>query len=143
MNFESKVDQFSGGFVRFTANDIAVMSANALIAGAYDSNRCVVHDALEGTTGGVYVDAGDSVRLAGPAWSVSAPRGTAVAGGLNVYGITLDSKFNGASLPGLPTRAFSSSPASTPSPGPAARWLARSLQNSTSAANSDGPIWPR
>jgi uncharacterized protein (TIGR03437 family) len=99
MTFESKIDQFSGGFVRYTAAEVAQMVAGSLVAGAYDANRCVVHDAFEGNTGGVYVDAGEHVRLAGPAWSVTAPRGTATTGGLNVYGLTLDSRFNGVPLP--------------------------------------------
>lgn len=102
MTFEAKVEQFAGGFVRFTATDIAVMAANALAAGAYDSNRCVIHDAMEGPLGGVYVDAGDKMTLADPAWMVSIPRGTSPQGGLNQYNLVLDNKINGAPLPFQP-----------------------------------------
>jgi uncharacterized protein (TIGR03437 family) len=102
MTFESKVDQFSGGFVRFTADDVAMMTAGSLLAGAYDENRCVVYDGLEGSTGGVYVDAGPELQIQGPTWSAKAPRGTAATSGPNIYGLTLDSKFNGAVIPGLP-----------------------------------------
>lgn len=103
MNFESKIDQFAGGFVSYTPADVAVMAANTLIAGAYDANRCVVHDALDGPLGGVYVDAGENMQVAGPAWNISVPRGSDPAGGLNQYNVILNSTFNGASIPGIVT----------------------------------------
>jgi uncharacterized protein (TIGR03437 family) len=101
MTFESKIEQMSGGFVRFTAEAVAWMSANALIAAAYDAKGCLVHDALVGP-GGEYVDAGESLKLAGPAWTVNLPRGTVAGQGLNQYNLTLDSRFNGMPLPMVP-----------------------------------------
>jgi hypothetical protein len=99
MKFETTIDQFAGGFVSFTAAEIAHVTALSLLVAGYDSNRCYVLDSLDSPTGGVYVDAGESIGLAGPGWSVSAPRGKTVETGLNVYGITLDSRFNGVPLP--------------------------------------------
>ncbi len=97
--YESEVDQFTGGFVRFTAEDVAVMAANIQLAQAYDENRCVVHDALEGPLGGVYVDAGPQMDLQGPAWSLTIPRITDPQAGLNQYNVILNSLFNGAPAP--------------------------------------------
>jgi len=100
--FESNVDQMAGGFVSFTADMIAQLAAQSLLAAAYDENGCVIYDAgAGGSSSGGYVDAGDSLSLTDPGWNVSLPRGTGQS--LNQYNLTLNSLFNGAPTPGQTT----------------------------------------
>ncbi len=73
-SYDSAGDGFSGGFVRYTAGEFAVLMANAQVLKPYfDHGGCFVHDALEGPAG-EYVDAGEAVTLTGPAWSLQVPQ---------------------------------------------------------------------
>lgn len=93
--FESNVDQFSGGFVRYTAEAIAQQTAQTLISAAYDDHGCVIFDAVDSAPG-VYVDAGPALRLEDPAWGLDVTRGAGLS--LNQYNVTLD---YGQVIPGV------------------------------------------
>ena len=86
--FESNTDAFSGGFVRYSAESIALQTAQTLLSGVYDANGCVIYDAVDGQPG-TYLDAGDKVQLEDPSWSLAIARGTGLS--LNQYNIVLDS----------------------------------------------------
>ncbi|MGJ5815519.1 hypothetical protein [Paludibaculum fermentans] len=96
-------DFFSGGFIQWTAAQYLDNLARGQFQLANrDANGCVVWD-VPVTSGGVYVDAGDGLALAGPAWNTAVPRNVADP---NIYNVTLNSL-----LTGLPT------PVITPSLG--------------------------
>lgn len=101
MTFESRVDQFSGAFASFTAEEIETMTARSLLAAKPDANGCTLFDSAAGEPQGMFVDAGPSLVLTGPAWNRTIPRGIGQA--MNVYGQVLDSKLNGNPTPGPPT----------------------------------------
>jgi uncharacterized protein (TIGR03437 family) len=95
--FESNTDSFSGGFVRFSAESIAEQTAQTLISAAYDSNGCVIFDAVDGQPG-TYLDAGEKIQVTDPSWNYTVTRG--VGQSLNQYNVLLD---NGLTIPGLST----------------------------------------
>jgi uncharacterized protein (TIGR03437 family) len=100
LSYESKSDQFSGGFVAYTARAISDMMARAQIfRDAQGNNTCVVYTPNQGAESGVFVDAGDSLVLTGPAWSVQVPR---TQGAPNVYGLILAQSFTGITIPPSP-----------------------------------------
>jgi uncharacterized protein (TIGR03437 family) len=99
--FESSGDQISGGFVRYTAEELARVAAAGIIANVYDADGCTIYDAITGTSSGQYVDAGPSVSLVDPGWRLDIPRGSAES--LNQYNLTLNLLLNGSPVPGLNT----------------------------------------
>jgi len=86
--FESNTDAFSGGLVRYTAESVALQTAQTLISGVYDANGCVIYDAVDGQPG-TYLDAGDKVQLDDPSWNLAIARGMGLS--LHQYNIILDS----------------------------------------------------
>jgi uncharacterized protein (TIGR03437 family) len=102
MTFDTTVDQFSGGFVSYTAEEIARMTARLRSRTPLtEENGCVVEDAFEGTDGGVYVDAGPSIKLVTSGWNFTVPRGTGDS--RNQYNVVLSNLFNGGPIPGVTT----------------------------------------
>jgi uncharacterized protein (TIGR03437 family) len=102
MTFRTVSDQLSGGFVRYTAEEIAEMAIRSLSASKVDPETgCVIFDEVEGVSGGVFVDAGPNIKLTDPVWNHTVARGTGVS--LNQYNVSLSSFFNGAPIPGVPT----------------------------------------
>jgi len=102
MTFRTVGDQLSGGFVSFTAEEIADMAIRSLTASRPDPETgCVIFDEVEGASGGVFVDAGPNIKLTDPGWNYTVNRGTGPS--LNQYNVSLSSFFNGAPIPGLPS----------------------------------------
>ncbi len=97
--YESKVDQFSGGFVAYTAQAVSDMLARSqFLRDALSVNSCTVYEPLPGS-GGEYVDAGGSLTIEGPPWTLQIPRNQASP---NVYGLQLSSEFTGITVPPQP-----------------------------------------
>lgn len=99
VTYESTGDQFSGGFVAYSAQAISDMMARSqFLRDALDANSCTVYTPLPGS-GGAYVDAGDSLALAGPSWTLPIPRNQASP---NVYSLLLAQSFTGITIPPTP-----------------------------------------
>lgn len=100
LSYEAKSDQFSGGFVAYTARAISDMMARGQIfRAAQGNNSCVVYTPNQGTESGVFVDAGDRLSLAGPAWTLQVPQ---TQGAPYVYGLLLAQAFTGITIPPTP-----------------------------------------
>lgn len=98
-SYEAKADQFSGGFVAYTAQAISdMMARNQFLRDALNANSCTVYTPLQ-TEGGEYVDAGDNLTITGPAWTLQAPRTPTAP---NVYSLQLSSAYVGITVPVLP-----------------------------------------
>ncbi len=115
--FVSDGNQISGGFARYTAEEIAQMAAASLNANTYDADGCTIFDAGIGTSAGQYVDAGKSMNLVDPGWKLDIPRGT--GGSLNQYNLTLNLLANGTPVLGLntPKLTFAPGPHTIAGPG--------------------------
>ena len=99
ITYESKGDQFSGGFVAYSAQSIADMMARSqFLRDALNANNCTVYTPLPGS-GGEYVDTGDRLTLTSPAWTLQVPRTPTAP---NVYSLLLAQVFTGITIPPLP-----------------------------------------
>lgn len=99
VTYESTGDQFSGGFVAYSAQAISDMMARSqFLRDALNANSCTVYTPLPGS-GGTYVDAGDSLSLTGPAWTILVPRTPTAP---NVYSLLLAQAFTGITIPPMP-----------------------------------------
>jgi len=98
--YEIKSDQFSGGFVSYTAQAIAAMKARSqFLRDTLGAQNCTVFTPIQADDGGVYVDAGDTLALAGPTWTLEMPRTPTAP---NVYSLLLAQEIVGITIPPQP-----------------------------------------
>ena len=75
-----------------------MMARSQFLRDALNANSWTVYTPLPGS-GGEYVDAGGSLTLAGPAWTLQVPRTPTAP---NVYSLLLSQVFTGITIPPLP-----------------------------------------